>query len=70
MTNLKYQNHLHYKLPITINPLEYGKLIEQFDNKYIVQLNTNNIVIIKQIENDNFVKFFRKGFNKSYFLSP
>jgi hypothetical protein len=61
MTQLKYQNYLHYKLPITINPLEYGKLIEQIDNKYIIQLNTTNIVIIKETENENFVKFFRKG---------
>ena len=36
---MKYQNYSHYKLPITINPLEYGKLIEQIDNKYIIQLN-------------------------------
>jgi hypothetical protein len=57
----KYQNYSNYKLPITINPLEYGKLIEQFDNKFIIQLNTNNIVVIKQIENENYVKLFRKG---------
>jgi hypothetical protein len=57
----KYQNYSNYKLPITINPLEYGKLIEQFDNKFIIQLNTNNIVVIKQIENVNYVKLFRKG---------
>ena len=64
MTNLKNQNYLHFKLPITINPIEFGKLIDQFDNKYIIQLNTtNNIVIIsiRQIDNNNFVKFFRKG---------
>jgi hypothetical protein len=58
---MKYQNYSNYKLPITINPLEYGKLIEQFDNKFIIQLNTNNIVVIKQIENENYVKLFRKG---------
>nr|UEP17203.1 hypothetical protein [Russula sp.] len=61
MTNLKYQNYLHYKLPITINPLEYGKLIEQIGNKYIIQLNTTNVVIIIQKENENYIKFFRKG---------
>ena len=57
----KFQNYLHYKLPITMNPLEYGNLIEQFDNKYIIQLNTSNIVIIKELDNENYVKFFRKG---------
>jgi len=61
MIKLKYQNYSNYKLPITINPLEYGKLIEQFDNKFIIQLNTSNVVVIKQIENENYVKFYRKG---------
>jgi DNA polymerase type B, organellar and viral len=42
-------------------PTEYGKVIEQFDNKYIVQLNTSNIVIIKELDNENYIKFFRKG---------
>jgi len=60
-TQMKYQNYLHYKLPITINPLEYGKLIEQIGNKYIIQLNTSNVLVIKEIGNENFVRFFRKG---------
>jgi hypothetical protein len=58
---IKYQNYSNYKLPITTNPLEFGKLIEQFDNRYIIQLNTNNIVTIRKIKNENFVKFYRKG---------
>jgi hypothetical protein len=61
MTNIKYQNYLHFKLPITIKPLEYGKLIEQIGNKYIIQLNTTNVVIINEKQNENFIKFFRKG---------
>jgi hypothetical protein len=61
MTNIKYQNYLHYKLPITMNPLEYGKLIEQFGNKYVIQLNTTNVVVIQELDNENLVKFFRKG---------
>jgi len=61
MTQLKYQNFKHHKLPISINPLKFGKLIDQMDNKYIIQLTTNNLVIIKQIDNENIVKFFRKG---------
>jgi hypothetical protein len=59
--NLKYQNYLHYKLPITIKPLEFGKLIEQIGNKFIIQLNTTNVVVISQKENENYIKFFRKG---------
>lgn len=57
----KYQNFLHYKLPITIKPLEFGKLIDQIGNKYIIQLNTTNVVVILQKENENYIKFFRKG---------
>lgn len=57
----KYQNYSHYKLPITINPLEYGKLIEQVGNKYIIQLNTANILILEELDNNNFLKLFRKG---------
>jgi hypothetical protein len=44
-----------------MNVLEYGKLIEQIGNKYIIQLNTSNVVIIQQIDDNNFVRFFRKG---------
>jgi hypothetical protein len=42
-------------------PNEYGSIIDQYNNKYIIQLNTNNVIVIKEIHNDNFVKFFRKG---------
>jgi hypothetical protein len=58
---IKYQNYSHYKLPITTNPLEYGKLIEQISNKYIIQLNTLNVLIISERANENFIKLFRKG---------
>lgn len=58
---MKYQNYAHYKLPITMNPLEYGDLIEQIGNKYIIQLTTTNILIIQEYENANFIRFFRKG---------
>jgi hypothetical protein len=58
---IKYQNYSHYKLPITTNPLEYGKLIEQISNKYIIQLNTLNVLIISERDNENFIKLFRKG---------
>jgi hypothetical protein len=44
-----------------MEPLEYGKLIEQFGNKYIVQLNTNNVFVIVEKQNENYIKLFRKG---------
>jgi hypothetical protein len=60
-TKMKYQKYSHYLLPIAINPLNYGKLIEQFGDKYIIQLNTSNILVIKVLNNENFIRFFRKG---------
>jgi hypothetical protein len=60
-TKLKLQKYSHYLLPIAIVPLKYGKLIEQFGNKYIIQLNTSNVLLINVVNNDNFIKFFRKG---------
>ena len=58
---IKYQNYSHFKLPITIVPSEYGKIIEHIEDKYIIQLNNTNVVVINQIEDTNFVKLFRKG---------
>jgi hypothetical protein len=58
---IKFQNYLHYKLPITTNPSDYGKVITKIDNIYFIQLNTSNILILKEVENENFIKLFRKG---------
>jgi hypothetical protein len=56
--NLQYQNFHYHKLPITMNPLEYGKLIRKIDNVFIVQINKTNLVDITQYEDKNEVKFF------------
>jgi hypothetical protein len=58
---IKYQNYQHYKLPITMNPLEYGKLIKQYENEFIIQVNSTNIVLITQYDQLNHVKFYKKG---------
>ena len=58
---LKYQNYNHYKVPITINPLEYGKLIYQNNNTYIISITPKTLVVITQLEDFNEVKFFRDG---------
>jgi hypothetical protein len=57
----KFQIYSHYKLPITLDPLKYGKLLEQINNKFIVQLTTKNVAIINQNEKQNFVKIFKNG---------
>lgn len=58
---IKFQNYKHYKLPITINPLEYGKLIYQNINLYILCFNKTNIALITQNDLYNHIKFYREG---------
>jgi len=60
-TDLQYQNYQHHKLPITMNPLEYGRLIEETDNKYWVQVGRTNTAIINKFIGYNKVKFFKEG---------
>jgi len=59
----EYQNYHHYKLPITMNPLEYGKLIIKIEelNLFITQVNRTNIALIKQYDEFNHVKLFKEG---------
>jgi hypothetical protein len=59
--NLQFQNFHYHKLPITMNPLEYGLLIDKIDNKFFIQINKTNIAIITQYEDKNEVKFFKEG---------
>nr|YP_009498243.1 hypothetical protein [Lactifluus piperatus]AWX53029.1 hypothetical protein [Lactifluus piperatus] len=61
MFNLNCQNYKHYKLPITINPLEYGKLIIKIDNIIVSQINMTNIALIRQFDRINNVKIFKEG---------
>jgi hypothetical protein len=57
----KFQIYSHYKLPITKDPLKYGKLLDQTNNKFIIQLSTKNVAVIIQYENENFVRIFKNG---------
>jgi hypothetical protein len=57
----KFQIYSHYKLPITKDPLNYGKLIDQTNNKFIMQLTTKNVAVINHYEKENFVRIFRNG---------
>jgi hypothetical protein len=58
---IKTQIYSHYKLPITMNPLKFGKLLDQTNNKFIVQLTTRNVAVINQYDKENFIKFFKNG---------
>jgi uncharacterized ubiquitin-like protein YukD len=57
----KFQIYSHFKLPITKDPLKFGKLIDQSNNKFIVQLTTKNVAVINQYEKENFIKIFKNG---------
>jgi hypothetical protein len=58
---IKYQNYKHYKLPITMNPLEYGKLIIQIEKLFVIQINRTNIVLLNEFKEYNHVKLFNLG---------
>jgi hypothetical protein len=61
---MTYQNYKHYKLPITMNPLDYGKLILKIDelNLFILQLpKTNNILILTKKGLTNHIKLYKEG---------
>ena len=58
---INYQNYKHYKLPITMNPLEYGKLIFKNDNIFIIQITIRTIAVITQNGEFNEVKLFKEG---------
>jgi len=57
----KFQIYSHYKLPITTDPLKFGKLIDQTNNKFIIQLTTKNVAVINHYEKENFVRIFKNG---------
>lgn len=60
-TNIQSHNYQHHNFPITMNPLEYGKLIDKFGNTYVIQVNPTNIATITQLENSNEVKFYKSA---------
>jgi DNA polymerase type B, organellar and viral len=57
----KFQNYRKYRLPITINPLEYGKLIYQNINFYVMFINNRNLALIDQNDLYNQVKIYTNG---------
>ena len=56
-------NYNYYKLPITINPLDYGKLILKIDELklFIMQVNKTNVALIYEYDEFNHIKFFNEG---------
>jgi hypothetical protein len=58
---VNFQNYKHYRLPISINPLEYGKLIYQNVNFFVIYINTRNLALIDQHDLYNLVKIYTNG---------
>ena len=60
--NIQYQTNYQYKFPLTCNIFEYGKIIRQIDNLYIISLyNTNNVLFITKNQNENQIDFYKNG---------
>nr|YP_009739387.1 DNA polymerase 2 [Tricholoma terreum]QIC20231.1 DNA polymerase 2 [Tricholoma terreum] len=60
-TEVKYQNYYHFKFPITMDPLKYGKLLFKTDKIYFVQMINKNIAIIDMGDKINKVRLFKEG---------
>jgi uncharacterized protein (UPF0333 family) len=58
---LNFQNYRKYRLPITINPLEYGKLIYHNTNIYIMHINIRSLALITKFDTHNQVKLYSNG---------
>ena len=65
---INYLNYSNYKLPLTMNPLQYGILIVKLqDNVYIIQINKTNIAHITSTYNsdnkliENNIKIYKSG---------
>lgn len=62
ITDVNYQIYNKYKLPITFNPIKYGKIIKANNNEYIIQVNNTNLAIIEHEPNNiNKVELYNKG---------
>ena len=56
-----FQNHYHFKLPITFDPFEYGTVLASANNVYTIHINNTNTAILTTDCKVNDVKIFRAG---------
>jgi hypothetical protein len=63
--NIRFQNYKNYNLPISMNPIDYGRLIIQ--NKldsginYIIQNDKEQTINFNKFDKYNEVEFFKSG---------
>lgn len=65
-TSVPTQNHYNNKLPLCYNPNDYGKIILQTSNKYVIAVNKNVNVIIEKCKDEldrefNYVKYLKNN---------
>jgi hypothetical protein len=44
-----------------MDPLKFGKLLDQTNNKFIIQLTTKNVAVINHYDKENFIRIFKNG---------
>lgn len=59
--DINSQTYYNFNLPITFDPLHYGKLIHKTNNIYFMQLKNNNIAIIETKDKMNKIKLVKDG---------
>jgi DNA polymerase type B, organellar and viral len=59
--NIIYQNYKNYNLPISINPNDYGRIIIQNGNNYILQNNNGMTINFNTFDNYNLIELFKEG---------
>lgn len=61
--NIDYQNYKHYKLPVTLDPLKYGKILyhDKVTNTFITQIGQLTQAIIKKFSEYNYVEIMKSG---------
>lgn len=59
--NASYPQYSRYKLHITMDPLNNGKLMKNIVNIFVMKVNQKNIAIITQKDDVNEVEFFTSG---------
>jgi hypothetical protein len=60
-TELNFQVYNNHNIPITYNPLDYGKLVKQVNNMYFVQINEKTLGIITKFDRFNEVEIISGG---------
>jgi len=58
-----YLNYKHYKLPVTLDPLNYGKILyhDKNNNTWVIQIGQLTQAVLKKFPNYNYVEIMKSG---------